>query len=121
MHATPRSMALVGAGAAIGALGRWAVAELISTDPGRLPWATLFVNVVGCLVIGVAARRVRPATDVWFAWVTGALGGFTTYSTFANEVRGLAADGHPGLAGIYLGVTLAAGLVAVEIGRGVAR
>ena len=116
-----RAMLLVGAGAATGATARWAVAEAIPTHPGQLPWATLLVNVVGCFAIGAAARRIRPATDRWFLVVTGALGGFTTWSTFANEVRGLTDDGHTGLAAVYLGVTLLAGLVAVEIGRGVAR
>ena len=112
-------MLLVGAGAAAGALVRWAVAEAIGLSPGRLPWATLLVNVVGCLLIGIAARRLAPATDAWFALVTGGLGGFTTWSTFANEVRVLNADGHPMLAVVYLAITLTAGLVAVEIGRGV--
>jgi CrcB protein len=114
-------MLLVGAGAASGAAARWAIAEIIETGPGQLPWATLLVNVVGCLAIGIAARRLRPATDSWLLVVTGALGGFTTWSTLANEVRALADDGHAGLALGYLAVTVAAGLVAVEIGRGGAR
>jgi CrcB protein len=116
-----RTMLLVGVGAAVGAGARWSIAEVIDTRPGALPWATLLVNVVGCLAIGVAARRLRPATDAWFLAVTGALGGFTTWSTLANEVRGLADDGHALLAVAYLAVTVAAGLVAVEIGRGVGR
>ena len=116
-----RTMALVGLGSAAGAAVRWAIAELVATGPEQLPWATLLVNVVGCLMIGAASRRVRPASDTWFVAVTGAIGGFTTWSTLANEVRGLADDGHATLAVAYLGVTLVAGLVAVEIGRGVAR
>jgi CrcB protein len=116
-----RTMALVGLGAAAGAAARWAIAEVVATDPGQLPWATLLVNVVGCLMIGAASRRIRPASDTWFVAVTGALGGFTTWSKLANEVRDLADGGHGALAAMYLGVTLVAGLVAVEIGRRVAR
>jgi fluoride exporter len=116
-----RTMVLVGLGAAAGAAVRWAIAEAIATDPGQLPWETLLVNVLGCLAIGVASRRVRPETDVWFLAVTGAIGGFTTWSTLADEVRSLAGGGHPALALVYLTVTVAAGLLAVEIGRGAAR
>ena len=116
-----RAMVLVGAGAATGAAARWAIAGVADTGPGQLPWATLLVNVVGCLAIGVAARRVGPATDTWFVAVTGVIGGFTTWSTFANEARSLTDDGHPVLAAVYLGVTVGAGLVAVELGRRAAR
>jgi CrcB protein len=116
-----RTMVLVGLGAAVGAAARWLIAEVVTTAPGELPWATLLVNVLGCLMIGVASRRIRPASDTWSVAVTGVLGGFTTWSALANEVRGLADAGHAALAMLYLGVTLVAGLVAVELGRWVAR
>jgi CrcB protein len=116
-----RPTLLVGVGAAAGASLRWAISEVIDTEPGHLPWGTLLVNVVGCLAIGAAARRLRPDTVTWFLAVTGVLGGFTTWSTLANEVRVLADGGRTVLAAVYLAVTVLAGLVAVEIGRGVAR
>ena len=116
-----RSMLLVGAGAAVGALARWAVAEVVNTAPDGFPWATLLVNVLGCLMIGVVSRRLAPATDAWFAGVSGALGGFTTFSAFANEARTLADLDRPVLALVYVGVTLVAGLAGVEVGRAAAR
>jgi CrcB protein len=114
-------MALVGVGGALGALLRWGLAELIDTAPDAFPWSTLLVNVLGCLLIGVASRRLAPATDAWFAGVSGALGGFTTFSTFANEARTLAELDRPMLAVVYVGVTLVAGLIGVELGRAAAR
>ncbi len=116
-----RSIVLVGVGGAIGALLRWGVAELIASPPGDFPWATLLVNVLGCIAIGAASRRIAPATDTWFVAVTGVLGGFTTFSTFANETRTLVDLDRAGLALVYVGVTLAAGVVGVEIGRAAAR
>ena len=47
----------------------------------------------------------------------GLLGGFTTVSTYTEQVRSLAADGDAALAGTYVVVTLAAALVAAQIGR----
>lgn len=116
-----RSMALVGIGGAVGALVRWGLAELINSAPDEFPWATLLVNVVGCFAIGAASRRLAPATDVWFAGVTGGLGGFTTFSTFANEARTLTDLGRPMLAALYVVTTLAAGLIGVELGRATSR
>jgi CrcB protein len=108
---------LVAVGAAAGALARWRVAELFDTDPGRLPWETLLVNMVGCLLIGVAAARVEPGSDRWLAGMTGVLGGFTTFSAFANETRTLLDADRAGTAFVYVGATLAGGLAAVALGR----
>ena len=107
---------LAGAGGAIGALARAGVAELIPRTSGEFPWATLIVNVVGCLAIGVAARRVSPLSDRWRFGVTGVIGGFTTFSAFADEVRDLLATDARLAALAYIVVTLVVGLVAVELG-----
>ena len=117
---TTRSAMLVAAGAAVGALARWQVAEWFGTEPGHLPWETLLVNLVGCLVIGIAAARIEPASDRWFAGVTGVLGGFTTFSAFANETRSLFDADRAGTAVLYVGATLLGGLAAVAAGRRVA-
>jgi fluoride exporter len=103
------------AGGAIGALGRAGVAELVPRSTGEFPWATLIVNLIGCLAIGVAARRLSPRSGAWPFAVTGVIGGFTTYSTFANETRDLLAE-WPIVAIVYVVVTVAAGYACVEIG-----
>jgi len=113
----PRSALLVAAGAAAGALARWQVAEWVGTDPGRLPWETVLVNLIGCLLIGLAAARLEPGSDRWLIGVTGVLGGFTTFSAFANETRSLLDADRTGIALAYLAITLVGGLVAVAAGR----
>ena len=112
-----RSAMLVAVGAAVGALGRWQIAEWFATEPGTVPWETLLVNLVGCLVIGVAASRIEPGSDRWLAGVTGVLGGFTTFSAFANETRLLLDADRAGTALAYVAVTLIGGLLAVAAGR----
>jgi CrcB protein len=113
-----RSYLLVASGGALGALARWGVNGLFDRPAGSFPFGTLLVNVVGCALIGVAARHVVRGSDRWLTITTGVLGGLTTYSAFANETRGLLDAGHPAQALLYVAVSVVAGLAAVEIARG---
>ena len=113
-----RSYLLVAAGASIGASIRWVAGEAITRSPGSFPWATLLVNLVGCALIGFAARHLVRTSWRWLAGVTGLLGGLTTYSTFAVETRELIDAGRSGLALAYIAVSVVGGLAAVEIVRG---
>jgi len=113
-----RSYLLVAIGGAIGASVRWGIAESIGRPPGSFPYATLIVNVVGCILIGLAARSMVRGSERWTFAVTGLLGGLTTYSTFTAETRDLVDTGQSGLALLYVGVSIVAGLTAVEIARG---
>ena len=113
-------LVVVAAGGAVGAVLRYAVD---SAAPGTLfPWPTLAINVVGALALGLlpALAVVRRSRRVALAVGPGLLGGFTTVSAWAGQVRGLADSGHAGLAGTYLVVTLAAGLGAAAVGQRIA-
>ena len=113
-----QTIGAVAAGGAIGASGRWAVAErLLSDVPDGFPWAIFAVNVLGCLLIGVVSSRVRRGTLTWAFVATGVLGGFTTMSSFAVELNELAGDDSTGPAIVYAIATLAAGFVALAIGE----
>jgi CrcB protein len=113
-----RSYILVAVGGAVGASMRWGVGESISRTPGTFPFATLLVNVIGCVLIGFAARMLVRGSDRWQIGVTGLLGGLTTYSTFATETRELLDAGHAGQALLYIAVSIIAGLAATELARG---
>jgi fluoride exporter len=118
----------VAIGGALGALARWFVGEWIlawsgpaAVFPwGTFPWGTLTVNVVGCALIGFLAPVVITRSP-WVAGfvVTGFLGGFTTYSAFAEEAFVLADRGDAAgvvLAGIYVLATIATTAAAVALG-----
>lgn len=110
---------LAALGGALGALARWAVAEALPS-PGGWPWATLLVNLTGCLLVGgliaaLAAREPEPSWARPFLGV-GVLGGYTTYSTFAVEVVGLVQRGAAVLAAGYVLASVVGGIVAVVIG-----
>ncbi len=116
----PKVLAAVAAGGAIGASGRWIVAWVMDASagdhqPGTWPWATLIVNIVGCVLIGFAARRVSNDTTTWAFVVTGILGGFTTFSALAVELNDMADAERLPLAVLYGAVTLAVGVAATAI------
>jgi fluoride exporter len=111
---------LAALGGALGSLARWSVVVALPRSSGGWPWATLAVNLLGCLLIGVllavlAARR--PDDDRLRTFLgAGVLGGFTTYSAFAVEVADLLRAGVPVLAAGYVAVSVVGGLVAVAAG-----
>ena len=113
----------VAVGGALGALARWLVGEgVLAVAPSTtgFPWSTLLVNVVGCALIGLLAPLVVGARP-WVAGflVTGFLGGFTTYSAFAEETFLLLDRGDLmgiGLAAGYVVATIAATSLAVALG-----
>ena len=130
VHRYPRRVRLwlvIGVGGALGALARWSISELVLAvaDFPTFPWGTLIANVVGCFAIGVLAPiAVRHAAWVSGLVVTGFLGGFTTYSAFAEEVFALVDRGDAvgvGLAGVYVLVTMTATAIAVALGGRLAR
>lgn len=106
---------VVAVGGALGSLARYAVAEAMPHGRSSLPVATLLVNVVGCLLLGllVGARRfarwLRPFLG------TGVLGGFTTFSAFALETDRLL-DRAPAVALLYVALSLLLGLGAASLG-----
>ncbi|CAM3702316.1 fluoride efflux transporter FluC [Nocardioides zeicaulis] len=117
----PDLVLLVAVGGALGALLRHAVDVL--APAGLFPWPTLAINVVGSFALGALPLLavVRRSPSVAATLGPGVLGGFTTVSAWAGQTRALAADGHAPTAGLYLALTLAAGLGAAAIGQHLAR
>ncbi|MEO3791821.1 CrcB family protein [Nonomuraea sp. B10E15] len=118
-------LAVIAAGGALGALARHGLQTAVPAGPADFPWATFWVNVSGCLLIGVlmvvitevrrAHRLVRPFLGV------GVLGGYTTFSTYADGVRQAVEAGAPVTGLVYLVGTLLAALAAVVAGMWLTR
>ena len=111
---------LAALGGALGALARWGIAEGLPASRPGWPWATLLVNLTGCLLLGAlfAVLAVRLPDATWprpFLGV-GVLGGYTTYSAFAVEVVRLAEAGAVLTAGGYVLVSVVGGVAAVVAG-----
>jgi CrcB protein len=111
-----RNILLVALGGAFGSAGRYLVSRLMESS---FPWGTLTVNVVGSLLIGLLVglvSRGAVSPEMKLLLVTGFCGGFTTFSTFANESFGMMRTGDMLLAALYIGGSVAMGIIAVWIG-----
>ncbi len=111
------SFLLVGLGGAIGAMSRYGIGRILGATP--FPWATLAVNVVGGLLMGLlagwlVAREGQEPLRLFLG--VGILGGFTTFSAFSLETILLAVRGHPGQAIAYVLASVIASVGAVAIG-----
>jgi fluoride exporter len=82
---------LVMLGGSLGALSRYGVSLLAVKLFGvKFPWGTLIVNLAGCFLIGLAfawgergLNIMNPSVRLFF--MTGYLGGLTTFSTYGLE------------------------------------
>jgi fluoride exporter len=82
---------LVFIGGGTGSICRYWVARWFGT--ATWPIATLTVNLLGCFVLGLLlTQRDRLGSDGLLLLATGFCGGFTTFSTFAVESRGLLSE-----------------------------
>jgi CrcB protein len=116
-------LVVIGVGGAFGALSRAGVSQLFGTasielgdQSANFPWATLTVNVIGALLIGVLAVALISDGDGYLRplLITGFLGGFTTFSALALEAADLIDHNMWPTAVTYLAVTVGAGLLAVQ-------
>ncbi|GAA2768227.1 fluoride efflux transporter CrcB [Streptomyces paradoxus] len=110
-------VAVVSLGGGVGATARYAASLWWTTAPKGFPWTTFWVNIAGCAVIGVfmvVITEIRPAHPLVRPFFgTGVLGGFTTFSTYAVDIRRLIDGGQAGTGLAYLAATPLAALAAV--------
>lgn len=112
---------LVGAGGFLGTVLRYGIGVLLARrSSASFPFATLIVNVVGCLAIGVLAgmwesRGLVEGTARAFLFV-GVLGGFTTFSSLGYETFDLVRSGNVSTAIASVALQLGIGLAAVWLG-----
>ncbi len=114
---------LVGFGGFIGSVLRYLASGYIqqATKSIDFPYGTLAVNVIGCFVIGflsqLAESRGAFTNEARLFVFVGILGGFTTFSSFANETLNLARDSQTMNALANVGANVIFGLFAVWLGR----
>ena len=115
----------VALGGAIGSVLRYQVGRGLTYWLGpqavtAFPWATLTVNLIGSLAMGLLAgwlaRHGENGEPMRLLLGVGLLGGFTTFSAFSLELMVLAERGQAGQAFIYGAVSVLAGLSALYIG-----
>ena len=84
------------------------------------PWGTLMVNLVGCFLIGVIFALFSRFSSTSHPWclllTTGLCGGFTTFSTFANESLQMLQNGQWGGFITYVSISVIAGICLTALG-----
>ena len=116
----------VALGGVLGCCARYGVSQAVQTFYGKsFPLATLIINVSGCLAMGflfyLTLERVSVSPSLRVAILTGVLGGFTTFSTFAMETLLLLEDGETTYAVTYVLASVVLGLGAAFLGVYLAR
>ena len=116
----------VALGGAFGASARYLLDRFIEQHTESVfPWSTFMINVTGCLVIGVVIEQLvdRHHLPAWVrvGIVVGVLGGYTTFSTFAQEGFSLLESRDVGVALAYTAGSVVTGILAVYAGTALGR
>jgi CrcB protein len=112
-------------GGGSGALIRWLVSGAVQNrSDSFFPWGTFVVNITGCFVMGCLWNLfeeipVSPAVRLFF--ITGVLGGYTTFSSFGIETINLMRDNEFAHAAANILFSNALGLAAVFAGIFISR
>lgn len=123
--AVPMAASLyVAIGGATGAVLRYHAGRAIDHIAGPsagFPWATMTINVLGSLLMGVLMGWMAKNSDgnnemIRLLIGVGLLGGFTTFSTFSAEMVTLLHRGNFLLGFTYGSVSMIAGMAALLIG-----
>ena len=110
-----RNLLLVALGGGVGSVLRY----LLSGMNASFPWGTFAVNILGSLIIGLLVGLVSKgvlSAEMKLLLVTGFCGGFTTFSTFANESLGMMKTGDVLMMALYVGASVALSILAVWLG-----
>jgi fluoride exporter len=111
---------LVALGGTLGVLSRYGITRM-TLHSEALIWATVAINVVGSVLLGLLAAEHWFSRDVREALGVGFLGGFTTFSTFSVQVVLEADGGRPGKAAAYLVASVVGGIAAAAAGYALGR
>ncbi len=108
-------------GGALGSVLRFAAVSYLTPLLGyRFPFGTFIVNLSGSFLIGVAYVLLVEKTTLSAEWrlffITGILGGYTTFSAFSLEILQLWQDGYVLNALVYACGSVILGLIFAFIG-----
>jgi CrcB protein len=116
-----KTLLLIGTGGFLGSISRFLASRFIQNIfPSAFPFGTFLVNISGCFLIGLIYGFSEKSSLVSSEWkmflAVGFCGGFTTFSTFANENLALLRDGEFLHFFMYTGLSVILGITATFIG-----
>lgn len=115
-------MLFAGVGGFVGTCGRYLIGKWTgSIFHGSFPLGTFLVNIIGCFIFGLLfgllekTHVLTPNDNELF--IIGFCGGFTTFSSFANDIWTLGDKGEWITGVIYLLLSILVGIALVWLGR----
>ena len=116
-----KSLCLVGLGSFVGGALRYLISSWMKNACSHsFPGGPLMVNLVGCFLIGVIFALFSRFCSTSHPWclllTTGLCGGFTTFSTFANESLQMLQNGQWGGFITYVSISVIAGICLTALG-----
>jgi CrcB protein len=117
-----KTIFLVGLGGALGSILRYVSVGLTNKYfQGTFPIATLAINILGSLLIGlfigIIAKYYPDNQPLKFLLIVGFCGGFTTFSSFASENYSLFQNGQQFMAYLYIIASVVLTISAVAVGN----
>jgi CrcB protein len=109
-----RELGAIFLGGALGAVLRAGLGEALPPTAGGWPWATFLVNIVGAALLGYWFTTLPHSSYRRPLLTTGFCGALTTFSTVQLELVEMIDAGRLPLAGLYLAVSVAAGLAGAQ-------
>lgn len=116
-----RTLLIIGTGGFLGSISRFLASRYVQNNISTaFPFGTFFVNITGCFLIGFIYGLSEKSTLFSSGWkmflTVGFCGGFTTFSTFANENLALLRDGNFFYFFVYTGLSVFLGIIATFLG-----
>ncbi|MFZ4399659.1 MAG: fluoride efflux transporter CrcB [Bacteroidales bacterium] len=113
---------IIGSGSFLGGVARFLTSRYIqNTFISAFPYGTFLVNIIGCLLIGIffgiSEKGNIMNTELKMFLTIGFCGGFTTFSTFANENLALLRNGNIFHFALYAGLSVFLGIMATYLGN----
>ncbi|MEM6271382.1 MAG: fluoride efflux transporter CrcB [Bacteroidota bacterium] len=112
-------------GGGLGSLARYGMGRWLGVTASGFPVGTLAANLAACIVLGflggLIAARIDVPTPLKSGAMVGFCGGFSTFSTFSNESLGLFGAQRPGVALLYVGLSVVICLAGIWLGQWLGR
>lgn len=107
----------VGLGGFIGSVLRYLIGQIPLSEPILFPIKTFMINIIGSALIGLIAvlmmKNVLTNQTLGLFLKVGICGGFTTFSSFALETSDIMQSGHPGIALLYVLLSVCIGVLVI--------